>query len=189
MIKVEVTNLKNNKVGWGGTFETQALATAWISKCEENFLWGKPERTLQEDNFGSVLDIDGTVADLSKAISTGTVTEEDKTFKTYTFASEYSVAQSDITEEVTAAADLLTEEVAVDKGKKLFTKMRKKTKKKSLNTAQMTNMVQLYRQIRDCLELCGPEIAITYVTNVTANTNYFPDDNRAAVIEVLTKMI
>lgn len=108
MIKVEITNLSTNSIGWAAQFDTQEAADAWIQAEIANNSFGKPERWVRESQ-----------EDVSHALETRTVEDfpaqdeikdedgnviqgakEAETHIEYKLAAQYTVEQTDITAQV-----------------------------------------------------------------------------------------
>lgn len=68
MIRVHVKN-QSGAIGWGGTFETEAEADAWLAQESANGSFGKPEQIIeQEDGSTVVIPAEFTVEKLDLGI-------------------------------------------------------------------------------------------------------------------------
>lgn len=75
MIRVTITNLKTNQVGWGSDFLAPNLANQWIAEAQAGNWWGLSQRTLTAKPDGTVVDTDGSTPDLTKAISSTAIVD------------------------------------------------------------------------------------------------------------------
>lgn len=67
--------------------------------------FGKKERVLVATEDGIVIDVDGLEADITKAIATGTMVDKNGiTVNTYTMPADYTVTETDITEQLEEAS-------------------------------------------------------------------------------------
>lgn len=102
MIKVDITNIYTNKIGWSGTFSDSNAAQDWINQAIDGNWWGKPDRWINAETYTSadglskitiIPDEDVTKSDQNKQItlSDGTI------INSYHFIADYTIVQNDIT--------------------------------------------------------------------------------------------
>jgi hypothetical protein len=69
--------------------------------------FGLPQRVLNSDEQGNVVDTDGSIPDLSKALSTQTSTDQfGQTIHSYTMPAQFTITSLDITAQLAAQASL-----------------------------------------------------------------------------------
>jgi hypothetical protein len=102
-IQVDITLASTGALEWTMPFPSVDAANEWIALCENTNTWGKPQRVLIANEQGEVVDVDGSLPDLTKAIATGTIVDiNGVTVNTYTMPADYTITQTDITAQVEA---------------------------------------------------------------------------------------
>lgn len=101
MIRVDITNLLTNQIGWGGQFADQASVDAWIAQGVANNWWGLGDRWVAlpdgDPQIASATETRAVTDVPAVTDESGNVVTPAITHTEYHLPAQYSVSQTDIT--------------------------------------------------------------------------------------------